>query len=470
MLWRLLTWLLVVTLLAAPAGAGFGQFTVRDELELARKFELVLQSRFRPLRDTVVLDYVQGLADRLLAVMPPQPFPVRITVVEHPALNAFASAGGRVTVFTGLINHLESEDELASILAHELAHVAERHVAQGIERSQYINIGTILGMLVGALVGAGGRSGTGEALMLGSAAGASALAFKYTRENEHAADQLGFATLVEAGFEPAAMPRAFARMRRLQWLGGGGGAPSYLSTHPALEERTVALEERVARLPAERRQQKSAGGSFALVQTLVRALSLPPEGVEATLRPLEGAQPCLAALGMGIAAARRHQGREAEAALARASQCPQTAEVAARELGRLFLSLGRVPEALQHARAAATHMPQDATTQVLLAEVHMELGDGAGALQYLRVALERFPRDGELWQLAGRAHAAQGEESAAHLAFARSFACDRRWDKYVWHRDRAASLARTSAEREAVARLETEVEELRGLLRQLGAV
>lgn len=465
----LLAWLLILTLLAAPAGAGFGQFTVSDEAELARKFELVLSARFQPVRDTVVLDYVQGLVDRLVAVMPPQPFPVRVTVVEHPSLNAFASAGGRVTVFTGLITHLESEDELASILAHELAHVSERHVARAIERSQYLNIGAIVGMLLGALAGAGGKSDTGSALMLGSAAGASALAFQYSRDNEHAADQLGFATLVEAGFEPAAMPRAFARMRRLQWLGGGGGVPPYLSTHPALEERTVALEERVARLPEARQRQKADGERFALVQTLVRATSTPPEGAQAVLRAQEAAQPCLAALGLGMAAARRHQMAEAEAALNRAGQCPQTAALAAREMGRLLVSVGRAPAALERLQAAARQMPADITTQVLLAQVQMDLGAAEAAWTALRPALERFPRDGELWQLAGRIQAARGQESAAHLAFARAFAFARRWDKYAWHRDRAAAVARSAAEREAVARLDAEVDDLRGLLRQLGA-
>ena len=466
---RVLAWILILSLWTAPAGAGWGSFSLSDEAELARKFDLVIETRFPPVQDTVVLDYVQGIVDRLLAVMPPQPFPVRVTVVEHPALNAFASPAGRVTVFTGLIAQLESEDELASVLAHELAHVSERHVAQGIERSQYLSVGTLIGMLAGALLGAGGKSESGQALMLGSAAGASSLAFKYSRENERAADQLGFATLVDAGFDPMAMPRAFSRMRRLQWLGGGGNTPSYLSTHPALEERTTALEARAREIAAQRQPQPSATASrFALVQTLVRAAFTPPESAKALFRSQEVRDPCQAALGLGMASARLHQTAEAEAGLTRAMACPQIRPVAAREMGRLLLSLGRVSQAVEFLRAAQQGLPGDVTTGVLLAQAFLDLGDAAQAWPLVQPALERFSHDSDLWQLSGRIEAARGKESAAHLAFARSFAFARRWEKYAWHLQRAKALAQTPAERQAISHLEAEVEELQQLVRQLG--
>lgn len=451
---------------AAPAGAGWGSFTLNDEAELARKFDLVIKTRFPPVQDTVVLDYVQAVVDRLLAVMPPQPFPVRVTVVEHPALNAFASPGGRVTVFTGLIAQLESEDELASVLAHELAHVSERHVAQGIERSQYLSVGTLVGMLAGVLLGAGGNAESGKALMFGAAAGASSLAFKYSRENEHAADQLGFATLVDVGFDPEAMPRAFARMRRLQWLGGGGNVPSYLSTHPALEERITALEARAREIAAKRQRSRDVASSrFALVQTIVRAEFTSPESAKAHFRAQEAADSCRAALGLGMASARLHQTAEAEASLRRAMACPETRPVAAREMGRLVLSLGRVSQAVDFLQDAQRELSGDVATGVLLAQTFLDLGNAQQAWTMVQPALERFAYDSVLWQLAGRIEAARGKESAAHLAFARAFAFARRWEKYTWHLQRAKALAQTPEERQAISGLEAQVEELQELVR-----
>jgi predicted Zn-dependent protease len=458
--------LLIPLLWVAPAGA-WGRVTVSDEAELARKFQLLIESRFAVVEDTVIQDAVQRIVDRLLSVMPPQPFPVQVRVVEHPSPNAFASAGGQITVFTGLIAHMESEDELAGVLAHELAHVSERHVAQAIERSQYLSVGALIGMLAGAFLGASGKAQTGEALMMGSAAGAGALAFQYSRDNEHAADQLGFAFLVDAGFEPAAMPRAFGRMRRLQWLGGGGGVPSYLSTHPALEERMVALEERVARLPQHIQRHKADSKNFTLLQTLVRAQFGQPETAQAVFRAKEKADSCLAALGQGIAAARLHQNAEAEAALRSAMACPGVRGIAARELGRLWLSLGQTAQARRLLQEAQSAMPQDVSTQVLLSQAHADEGNAALALELLQPALKRFPRSPQLWQLASRLEAALGRESAAHIASARAFAVMRRWEKAAWHRDRAASLARTPAEREALSRLDAELEDLHSLWRQL---
>src|SRR5690606_26767390 len=149
--------------------------------------------------------YVESLVDRLVAAMPPQPFPIKTTVVRNVALNAFASAAGHITIFTGLIANMDSEDELASVIAHELAHVSERHIAKSIEKSQLVGAGSLLGILAGVLVGSqGGGDGAG-ALVLGSVAGARAMQLKYTRENEKDADQYGLGYLVDAGFSPSGM-------------------------------------------------------------------------------------------------------------------------------------------------------------------------------------------------------------------------------------------------------------------------
>lgn len=266
-----------------------------------------------------------------------------------------------------------------------------------------------------------------------------------------------------------AMPEAFARMRRLQWLGGGGNTPSYLSTHPALEERITALEERAREAAAKRpRPPHAAPSRFALVQTVVRATFTPPESAKAIFRSQEVTDSCRAALGLGMASARLHQTVEAEAALTRAMACPETLPVAAREMGRLSLSLGRVSQAVEFLRTAQQGLPSDVTTGVLLAQAFLDSGDAAQAWSLVQPAVERFSHDLELWQLVGRIEAARGKESAAHLAFARSFAFARRWEKYAWHLQRAKALAQTPAERQAISHLEAEVEELQQLVRQLG--
>jgi Zn-dependent protease with chaperone function len=272
-----------------PASASFGEFTIRDELELARKFDLYIETRFPVIHDTRVTGYVQSLVDRLVAAMPPQPFPIKVTVVRNGAMNAFASAAGHITIFSGLLANLASEDELASVIAHELAHVSERHIAESIEKNQLVGAGSLLGILAAVLVGSQGGGKGADALVLGSVAGARAMQLKYTRENEKDADQFGLNYLVDAGFSPSGMVDAFDKMRKMQWLAGGGDVPSYLSTHPGLDDRLGYMQERVARLPEEVRKRRSDNTRFVLAKLLVQAWFTDPASALAFFSQRQGA-------------------------------------------------------------------------------------------------------------------------------------------------------------------------------------
>ena len=107
-----------------PARAFFfGGVSIKDEQEMGHKFDVMVRSSLPVVEDPEVSQYVKYLLDRLVKALPPQPFNFRATVVLHNSLNAFAVPGGYVFVFTGMIMNLEREEELAGVLAHELAHV-----------------------------------------------------------------------------------------------------------------------------------------------------------------------------------------------------------------------------------------------------------------------------------------------------------------------------------------------------------
>ena len=324
---------------SCPAFASFGEFTIRDELELARKFDLVIETRFPVVHDTRITGYVQSLVDRLVAAMPPQPFPIKTTVVRNGSLNAFASAAGHITIFTGLIANFDTEDELASVLAHELAHVSERHIAKSIEKSKLVGAGSLLGILAGVLVGSqGGGDGAG-ALVLGSVAGAKAMQLKYTRDNEKDADQYGLNYLVDAGFSPAGMISAFDKIRRMQWLGGGGDVPSYLSTHPGMDDRLIYMQERIARQPEAVRKRSSDNAAFERVKLLVQAWYTDPNTARAVFQASVSTS-CAPVLGEAIALSRLNQidaaGKRFDAALA----CNTADLLWQREYGRLAVEFG----------------------------------------------------------------------------------------------------------------------------------
>ena len=119
----------------SPAAAGlFGDFTLQDEMKMGREFEVLVKSTMPIIEDPVVRDYVQGVVDRIVKPLPPQPYKFPANVVLHNSLNAFAAPGGFVFVFSGLIMHLNHESELAGVLSHEVAHVTQRHIAGRMER------------------------------------------------------------------------------------------------------------------------------------------------------------------------------------------------------------------------------------------------------------------------------------------------------------------------------------------------
>ena len=107
----------------------FGGVSLKDEKEMGHKFDVMVRSHLPIVEDPEVSLYVADLLKRLVKAIPPQPFDFTSSVVLHNALNAFAVPGGYVFVFTGMIMNLEREEELAGVLAHELAHVTPRHVA-----------------------------------------------------------------------------------------------------------------------------------------------------------------------------------------------------------------------------------------------------------------------------------------------------------------------------------------------------
>lgn len=188
---RLVISLVLIFTLAVPlpVQAGFMDFSIKDEAELGRKFNALIRSRFPLIEDPLITDYVRDMLQDILGTMPPQPFPVTVSVLLDNSINAFAAPAGYVFLNSGLILQMEHSSEIAAVLAHELAHVSQRHIARNIERSKMLSIGTLVGVLAGAMLS--GSSEAGEALAMGSLAGGQAAALKYSRDDEREADHIG---------------------------------------------------------------------------------------------------------------------------------------------------------------------------------------------------------------------------------------------------------------------------------------
>ena len=215
--------------------------TIKQENELADEFLRAIFAQYEIIKDPVIDNYINEVGQKIVSKMPPQPFSYKFYAVHQDAYNAFAGPAGNIFVFSGLFEALESEDELAALLSHEIAHVSCRHISEMMTKNKKTSMMTLAGVVAGILVGLGGASAIGSALTIGSMAAGQSIALAYSRENEMQADQIGQTYLRAAGYDLNGLLSILKKIRAVGWF-DTGEIPTYLKTHPATEERIIYLD------------------------------------------------------------------------------------------------------------------------------------------------------------------------------------------------------------------------------------
>ena len=419
-----------VSLLLPPVfsarAAFFGEFTISDEAELGRKFNVMFRSRFPLIDDPEVVDYVRDLTCSVVKVMRPLPFPITVNMVRDNSMNAFATAAGYVFIFSGLILNLDSEAEVVGVIAHELVHVSQRHIAQGIEKSQIFGAGALLGMLAGIFLGTQGKGEAAGGVMLGSMAGAQSAMLSYSREHEREADNIGLNNLIQAGYTPSAMISAFEKIRRKTWMSGGGSIPAYYLTHPGIEERIGYITERVNRLPRATQFQTREDGRFARVKMILRArYSDPTVALGYYSHEADADISCADRLGKAIVLSRLNRIKEAQEAFDVAMACnPERDPLWLREMGRFYFEYGHDQnQALSYLQEAVMRRPRDLMAQFFYARILAEAGKSREAVGAMQTILARLPDDAEVHFYLGRMYGQQGDMFHAylHLSYAQLY-------------------------------------------------
>jgi len=193
--------------------------------------------------DALLQEYFTTLSQRLAQKSPRDFGMLTVALAVDPDINAFAVPGGYITINTGLIQNTDSEDELASVIAHEIGHESQRHIARSIERSKQLTLPATAAMIGGILLG-------GQAVLATIVASQGAVAsdrLSFSRTFEREADATGINILAAAGYDPNAMPRFFNNLEKQSRLYGGTPIP-FLSTHPVTSDRIADGRSRAARL------------------------------------------------------------------------------------------------------------------------------------------------------------------------------------------------------------------------------
>jgi predicted Zn-dependent protease len=263
----------LAALFALALGLGCASPTPREEAQLGAQMHDQLRREAWLLQDRVVARYIDELGGRIAGAAGPSETGYHFFVVVDGEVNAFAAPGGYIYINTGTILSARNVSELAGVLAHEVGHVAQRHLAQNVARRRTANTARQIGVLAGAV--AAGPAGASAAGLLGGLASVAALN-SFGREAEREADAFAVEVLPRAGYDPGGVVTFFQTLMRQS---GEAAAGAFLSDHPATEARVAEARGAIdaQALPAGLRSDY--GGRLEIIQRRIRLLTntAPPE-------------------------------------------------------------------------------------------------------------------------------------------------------------------------------------------------
>lgn len=387
------------------------------------------------LDDASLLEYLDAFGSNLVVAYPgargEANYEYAFFGVRDPALNAFALPGGFIGIHSGLILAAQTESELASVMAHEIGHVAQRHIARGIGQQKQDSLIPLASLLLAVLAS---RSSTDASIAL--VEGGQGLALQrqlnFSRELEREADRIGFQILKDAQFDTSGMVAFFGRMQTAS-RGYSDAVPAYLRSHPLTTERIADIS---ARVREQRYKQRADSLDFHLIRARVRVLQdesvlgvrEATEFFENQMRQNSPLQTAAAKYGMAILALRQGQLAKAQSLL-RESQAGVPGKTPNALFAALSLDIQLAPgqsadvvaQAIRDAQAAHVQFPLSRGIARQLGDALLAGGRSAEAASYLRDQVQLYRLEPKLHQQLAKAYAAQGKLALQHMALAESY-------------------------------------------------
>ncbi len=224
---------------------------LKKEIKFGRGLFNKLKEQGYVIDDPLLSRYLQDIGESLLSSLDERYRDYHFYIIKENSINAFAAPGGYIGVNLGLIEISNSEDELAAVMAHEIAHVELMHSMQMIEKGNSANVASLISIIAAILISGNGNPDAASALLYTGMAGSIQSMINFTRENEYEADRVGVEVLKNSEYNPQAMA---VFMRKLQSMEQGGELASieYLRTHPINSNRIAEIMSRISELPKKR--------------------------------------------------------------------------------------------------------------------------------------------------------------------------------------------------------------------------
>ncbi len=240
---QLLAVILTVALLVTTNMQAALAFSVGEEKEVGEKLLYAVRASFPILDDPDLHHYITDIGHEVLDVAGVQFFDYHFYIVESSQFNAFAAPSGLIFFYTKLIESMNSEDELVSVMAHEVGHVVRRHLASRMQKGKVINIASLGAALAAIALGGGGAAAQG--LLAGSLAAGQSAQLHFSRQDEIEADLLAYQWMQDMQRDTRGQKKMLQTMRRITRY-RTGQIPQYLLTHPDPEARLDYVESLIA--------------------------------------------------------------------------------------------------------------------------------------------------------------------------------------------------------------------------------
>lgn len=245
--------------------------TPAEEERLGRAFMRSVRNSMPVIQDPLLSAYIQSLGEQLTSASEDAVGKYEFFMIDSPQVNAFAGPGGHIGVYSGLIITTESESELASVIAHEVAHVTQKHLVRTYDAVNSMSLPAAAVAIAAVVIGAATNNpDIGVAAATGVQAGMMQREINFTRSHEEEADSIGIRTLASAGFDPTSMPVFFSRMGKATRLYDNGQLPEFLRTHPVTSNRIADAYGRADAFPYKQRSDSLA---YHLARERLRVLS-----------------------------------------------------------------------------------------------------------------------------------------------------------------------------------------------------
>lgn len=379
--------------------------------------------RFREpayLDDPEVEEYLNALGRTLASALPDTGQRFQFFALKDPTINAFAMPGGVIGVHTGLILTAGTESELASVLAHEMGHVVQHHMARMLSRQSNTTAMMLASILVAVLAGRSSPTAAGAVLMSGQAAAIQGQ-LSYSRDYEREADRVGLSILSGSGFDVRGMPAFFERMYRTT-RAMENSAPAYLRTHPLTQDRISDISGRVSQMRAMPHPDSI---DFLLVKEKLEVMQSGPQAAIPRLlaREVKTRQEQSARwYGLARAYLGTVQLDEADKALAELRKLQPDTSMVAMLGADIARAHSRFDEAAGLCAAAAKRYPLRRSAVYCEAESWLAGGKPEDALKVVDPLLRVPSDDYRLYMLQAKAETALGRTALAHRAQAEVYA------------------------------------------------